>query len=39
MTAVQGRVLYRDGELSTLDPAALEPAVEDAAARLRQAMT
>jgi cytosine/adenosine deaminase-related metal-dependent hydrolase len=39
MTAVQGRVLYRDGVLATLDPAALEPAVEDAAARLRQAMT
>ena len=38
MTAVQGRVLYRDGALSTLDPAALEPAVEDAAARLREAM-
>jgi len=39
MTMVQGRALYRDGRLATLDPAALEPAVEDAAARLRQAMT
>ena len=38
MTAVQGRVLYRDGRLATLDPAALEPAVEDAARRLREAM-
>jgi 5-methylthioadenosine/S-adenosylhomocysteine deaminase len=39
MTAVQGRILYRDGLLSTLDPAALEPAVEDAAARVREAMS
>ena len=34
MTAVQGRVLYHDGRLSTLDPAALAPAVDDAAARV-----
>ncbi len=39
MTAVQGRELYRDGRLATLDPAALEPALEDAAARLRLAMS
>jgi cytosine/adenosine deaminase-related metal-dependent hydrolase len=39
LTAVQGRVLYREGVLSTLDAAALEPAVEDAARRLREAMT
>jgi cytosine/adenosine deaminase-related metal-dependent hydrolase len=38
LTAVQGRVLYRHGALATLDAAALEPAVEDAAARLREAM-
>lgn len=38
MTVVQGRVLYRDGRLATLDPAALEPAVEDAAARVRRAL-
>jgi 5-methylthioadenosine/S-adenosylhomocysteine deaminase len=38
MTMVQGRILYRDGRLATLDPAALEPAVEDAAARVREAM-
>ena len=38
MTMVQGRVLYENGRLATLDPAALEPAVEDAAARLREAM-
>jgi cytosine/adenosine deaminase-related metal-dependent hydrolase len=38
MTAVQGRILYRDGRLATLDPAALEPAVEDAARRLREAL-
>jgi 5-methylthioadenosine/S-adenosylhomocysteine deaminase len=38
MTMVQGRVLYRDGRLATLDAAALESRVEDAAARLRQAM-
>ena len=38
MTVVRGRVLYQDGVLATLDPAALEPALEDAAARLRQAM-
>ncbi|HEX6040917.1 amidohydrolase family protein [Longimicrobium sp.] len=38
MTMVQGRVLYRDGRLATLDPAALEPVMEDAAARLREAM-
>lgn len=38
MTVVQGRVLYREGRLATLDPAALEPAVEDAGARLREAM-
>lgn len=38
LTAVQGRVLYRDGVLATLDPAALLPAVEDAARRLREAM-
>jgi cytosine/adenosine deaminase-related metal-dependent hydrolase len=39
MTAVQGRILYQDGRLATLDPAALEPAVEDAAARVREAMS
>lgn len=39
MTMVQGRILYQDGRLATLDPAALEPVVEDAAARLRGAMT
>jgi 5-methylthioadenosine/S-adenosylhomocysteine deaminase len=39
MTAVQGRELYRDGRLATLDAAALEPALEDAAARLRRAMS
>ncbi|HEU0300450.1 MAG TPA: amidohydrolase family protein, partial [Longimicrobium sp.] len=38
MTAVQGRVLYRGGRLATLDPAALEPAVEDAARRVREAL-
>lgn len=38
MTMVQGRVLYRDGRLATLDPAALQPVLEDAAARLREAM-
>jgi cytosine/adenosine deaminase-related metal-dependent hydrolase len=38
MTMVQGRVLYEHGRLATLDPAALEPVVEDAAARLREAM-
>jgi cytosine/adenosine deaminase-related metal-dependent hydrolase len=38
LTAVDGRVLYRDGVLSTLDPAALEGAVEDAAARVRGAL-
>jgi len=39
MTAVRGRVLYERGVLATLDPAALEPVVEDAAARVREAMT
>lgn len=39
MTMVQGRELYRDGRLATLDPAALEPGLEDAAARLRLAMS
>ena len=38
MTVVQGRVLYRDGRLATLDPAVLEPAVEDAAARVRRVL-
>jgi 5-methylthioadenosine/S-adenosylhomocysteine deaminase len=39
LTAVQGRVLYRDGLLATLDPAALESVMDDAARRLREAMT
>lgn len=39
LTAVQGRILYRHGQLSTLDPAALAPALEDAAARVRQALS
>jgi 5-methylthioadenosine/S-adenosylhomocysteine deaminase len=39
MTVVDGRVLYRDGQLSTLDPAALEPLLADAARRLREVMT
>jgi len=39
LTAVQGRVLYRDGVLATLDPARLQPALDDGAARLRQALS
>lgn len=35
LTAVRGRVLYRDGRVTTLDEAADGAAVEDAAARLR----
>ncbi|HEX2204146.1 MAG TPA: amidohydrolase family protein [Longimicrobium sp.] len=38
LTAVQGRVLYRDGTLTTLDEAALAAALEDPAARVREAM-
>ena len=38
LTAVQGRVLYRHGRLATLDPAALAPALDDAARRLREAL-
>lgn len=38
LTVVGGRVLHRSGELATLDPAALEPAIEDAAARVRGAL-
>jgi len=39
MTVVDGRVLYRDGHLSTLDPARLEPLLADAARRLREVVT
>jgi 5-methylthioadenosine/S-adenosylhomocysteine deaminase len=39
MTVVDGRVLYRDGQLSTLDAAGLEPLLADAARRLREVMT
>lgn len=39
MTVVDGRVLYRDGKLSTLDPAGLQPLLADAARRLREVMT
>lgn len=34
LAAVRGRILYRDGEVRTLDVAALEAAVDEAAARL-----
>lgn len=39
LTAVQGRVLYRNGRLMTIDPEPLDAAMTDAAARLREAMT
>jgi cytosine/adenosine deaminase-related metal-dependent hydrolase len=38
LTVVRGRVLHRDGRVETLDPIALEAAVEDAAARVREAL-
>ena len=37
MTAVRGRVLYRDGRVLTLDEAALAEAVEEPARRIREA--
>jgi 5-methylthioadenosine/S-adenosylhomocysteine deaminase len=38
MTAVRGRVLYRDGRVLTLDEAALAGAVEEPARRVREAL-
>jgi 5-methylthioadenosine/S-adenosylhomocysteine deaminase len=38
LTAVRGRVLYRDGRVLTLDEAALAEAVEDPARRVREAL-
>jgi 5-methylthioadenosine/S-adenosylhomocysteine deaminase len=38
LTAVKGRVLYRDGQVLTLDEAALAEAVADPAERVRQAL-
>lgn len=38
MTAVRGRVLYRDGAVLTLDQAALARAVEEPARRVREAL-
>jgi cytosine/adenosine deaminase-related metal-dependent hydrolase len=38
LTAVQGQVLYRDGRLLTIDPAPLDAAMTDAAARLHAVM-
>ncbi|MEX0907531.1 MAG: amidohydrolase family protein [Gemmatimonadota bacterium] len=37
LTAVRGRILYRDGVCRTLDAATVRPRLEDAAARLRAA--
>ena len=38
MTAVRGRVLYRDGRVLTLDEAALAEAIEEPARRVREAL-
>ena len=38
LTAVAGRVLYRDGAVATLDEAALAEAIEAPAARVREAL-
>jgi hypothetical protein len=38
LTAVKGRVLFRDGVLATLDEAAISDAVDEAAARVRTAL-
>jgi cytosine/adenosine deaminase-related metal-dependent hydrolase len=38
LTVVSGRVLFRDGRVLTLDEAALTPALEDAALRVREAL-
>ncbi|HEX6746463.1 MAG TPA: amidohydrolase family protein [Longimicrobium sp.] len=38
MTAVRGRVLYRDGRVTTLDEAALAEAIDDSARRVREAL-
>jgi 5-methylthioadenosine/S-adenosylhomocysteine deaminase len=37
LTAVRGRILYRDGEVLSLDVGALRPALEEVAARLTEA--
>jgi 5-methylthioadenosine/S-adenosylhomocysteine deaminase len=38
MTAVRGRVLYRDGRVTTLDEGALAAAIEEPARRVREAL-
>jgi len=38
MTAVRGRVLFRDGRVLTLDEAALGEAMEEPARRVREAL-
>jgi 5-methylthioadenosine/S-adenosylhomocysteine deaminase len=39
LTVVKGRILFRDGVLRTLDEAPIAAAVEEAAARVRRALT